>query len=96
MQERYAPLIADEAQYIYCRESGYLRVAPHRGFCRNCKQNIYTLVERDGVKTGHSVWEAASRHITVCPHCGFDFYAQKKQQLQREYTMSRKDTKWIE
>lgn len=93
MKVRYNPKIADDAQYIYCRERGYLRCAPYRGFCKNCKQNIYELIDRNGEKTGISVLEAASRHIILCPHCGFDFYAQKKQQTQREHTMNRKDTK---
>lgn len=91
MEERYNPKIADEAQYIYCRERIIPRFAPYGGRCWGCKQNIYSVVERNGKKTGISVWEAASRHIVVCPHCGFDFYSFRAERMRREYEKSRKE-----
>lgn len=87
MKERYNIDDAIMAQRTYCREKTYMSFVPGNGICRECKQNIYAAVEHeDDETTGISVWEAASKHITRCPHCGFDFYALKASRIKNEYS----------
>ena len=65
---------ACEAQIEYCETNKKTLYAPRNGICGHCGKNIYIPVcgKYDRI-TGISVEQAATSHITGCPHCHKSF-----------------------
>ena len=67
---------AIKAQTQYCDERLVPLFIPSNGWCDTCGRNIfepYTYRGREDRTFGITVEEAATRHITGCPHCGKTF-----------------------
>lgn len=65
---------SSELQAEYCRINQYPLFAPSNGRCSACGENIYGSVQTPtGIHKGYSKEEAATRHITSCPHCHHTF-----------------------
>jgi len=68
------------SQGKYCIIKGLEFHIPEGAICPNCKQPIFEKRKRlvDNVESGFSVEDAASKHITGCPHCYYTFRKDNK------------------
>lgn len=64
---------AQKAQEAYCDEHEIPTFAPAGGICPRCGYNIYLPTVRRNHTFGITVEQAASTHITSCPHCSYSF-----------------------
>ena len=61
-------------QIDYALQNDVPFFSPSRGICFRCHKDIFSAVKHDdGSITGITVQQAATRHITCCPHCHCSF-----------------------
>lgn len=61
-------------QIDYALQNDVPFFSPSHGICFRCHKDIFSAVKHDdGSITGITVQQAATRHITCCPHCHYSF-----------------------
>lgn len=61
-------------QIDYALQNDVPFFSPSHGICFRCHKDIFSAVKHDdGSTTGITVQQAATRHITCCPHCHYSF-----------------------
>ena len=61
-------------QIDYALQNDVPFFSPSHGICFRCHKDIFSAVKHDdGSTTGITVQQAATRHITCCPHCHCSF-----------------------